>query len=397
MGAGDDDPQDDTNADTLTRNALDEGIARGANRLGHEQQGDGHWVYELEADCTIPSEYILLRHYLGEPDDLVLEAKIGTYLRRIQSSVHDGWALYHDGGFDIRHHQGVLCAENDRRRCGRAAYGPRPRRRAEGGRGRAGQCLHQDPAGAVRRWKLAGGADHPPELILAPKWFPVHLLKMSYWARTVVVPLLVLCALRPLAKNKRGIKVDELYSGNPAGLTSQAAHVHRVWKTGFEVLDWGLKRFENHWPKKMRRRAIDLCAAWVTERLNGEDGLGAIYPAMANSVMMYDVLGYAEDHPHRAIARHSVEKLLVIKDDEAYCQPCVSPVWDTALAAHAMLEWARPRLSSRPMPRSTGWANARSSTRWATGPSSAPMSAPAAGPSSTATITTPISTTPPWW
>jgi squalene-hopene/tetraprenyl-beta-curcumene cyclase len=77
MGAGDDDPQDDTNADTLTRNALDEGIARGANRLGHEQQGDGHWVYELEADCTIPSEYILLRHYLGEPDDLVLEAKIG--------------------------------------------------------------------------------------------------------------------------------------------------------------------------------------------------------------------------------------------------------------------------------------------------------------------------------
>jgi squalene-hopene/tetraprenyl-beta-curcumene cyclase len=166
---------------------------------------------------------------------------------------------------------------------------------------------------------------------------------MSYWARTVVVPLLVLCALRPLAKNKRGIKVDELYSGNPAGLTSQAAHVHRVWKTGFEVLDWGLKRFENHWPKKMRRRAIDLCAAWVTERLNGEDGLGAIYPAMANSVMMYDVLGYAEDHPHRAIARHSVEKLLVIKDDEAYCQPCVSPVWDTALAAHAMLEVGTPK------------------------------------------------------
>jgi squalene-hopene/tetraprenyl-beta-curcumene cyclase len=200
-----------------------------------------------------------------------------------------------------------------------------------------------DPARAVWRWKLAGGAHHSPELILAPKWFPVHLLKMSYWARTVVVPLLVLCALRPLAKNKRGIKVDELYSGNPAGLTSQAAHVHRVWKTGFEVLDWGLKRFENHWPKKMRRRAIDLCAAWVTERLNGEDGLGAIYPAMANSVMMYDVLGYAEDHPHRAIARHSVEKLLVIKDDEAYCQPCVSPVWDTALAAHAMLEVGTPK------------------------------------------------------
>ena len=76
----------------------------------------------------------------------------------------------------------------------------------------------------------------------------------------------------------------------------------------------------------------------VTERLNGEDGLGAIYPAMANSVMMFDVLGYPPDHPDRAIARNSVEKLLVVKDDEAYCQPCVSPVWDTALVAHALLE-----------------------------------------------------------
>ena len=99
-----------------------------------------------------------------------------------------------------------------------------------------------------------------------------------------------------------------------------------------------LTKGDRLWPKALRRKAIKLCEEWVIERLNGEDGLGAIYPAMANSVMMFDALGYAEDHPHRAIARKSVENLLVIKDDEIYCQPCVSPVWDTALAAHAMLE-----------------------------------------------------------
>jgi len=54
--------------------------------------------------------------------------------------------------------------------------------------------------------------------------------------------------------------------------------------------------------------------------------------------MMFDLLGYPKDHPHYVLARQSVEKLLVIKDDEAYCQPCVSPVWDTALTAHAMME-----------------------------------------------------------
>jgi squalene-hopene/tetraprenyl-beta-curcumene cyclase len=59
---------------------------------------------------------------------------------------------------------------------------------------------------------------------------------------------------------------------------------------------------------------------------------------MANSVMMFDTLGYASDHPHRAAARESVERLLVTKDDEVYCQPCVSPVWDTALTCHALLE-----------------------------------------------------------
>jgi squalene-hopene/tetraprenyl-beta-curcumene cyclase len=117
---------------------------------------------------------------------------------------------------------------------------------------------------------------------------------------------------------------------------------------------------------------------FVTERLNGEDGLGAIYPAMANSVMMFDALGYPPDHPDRAIARKSVENLLVIQENEAYCQPCVSPIWDTALAAHAMmeagvgeqkiahaLEWLKPRqvldvkgdwADERPDVRPGGWA-----------------------------------------
>jgi squalene-hopene/tetraprenyl-beta-curcumene cyclase len=88
----------------------------------------------------------------------------------------------------------------------------------------------------------------------------------------------------------------------------------------------------------LRQRAVARCVDFVVERLNGEDGLGAIYPAMANSVIMFDALGYAEDHPHRAVARRSVSRLLVIKDEEAYCQPCVSPVWDTALACHALME-----------------------------------------------------------
>jgi hypothetical protein len=129
--------------------------------------------------------------------------------------------------------------------------------------------------------------------------------------------------------------------------------------------------------------------------LNGVDGLGAIYPAMANSVMMFDVLGYARI-TRIAPSRESVERLLVIKDDEAYCQPCVSPVWDTALAAHAMLEVGSERALRRPIARSTGWGRARSWTPWAIGPNSA-TSAPAAGRFSITMTIIPIWTTPRLW
>ena len=77
-------------------NALEASISSATQALLEYRQPDGHWVFELEADCTIPAEYVLLRHYLGEPVDAVLEAKIANYLRRVQGA-HGGWPLVHDG------------------------------------------------------------------------------------------------------------------------------------------------------------------------------------------------------------------------------------------------------------------------------------------------------------
>src|SRR6185436_4143219 len=150
----------------------------------------------------------------------------------------------------------------------------------------------------------------------------------------------VLQALKPKAINPRGVTIDELFHEDPktVGAPHKAPHQKWVWFLGFRAIDIVLRALEPVMPKGPRKRAIDKAVAFVTERLNGIDGLGAIYPAMENSVKMYAVLGYPADHPHRAVARASLDKLLVIKDDEAYCQPCVSPVWDTALVAHTLLE-----------------------------------------------------------
>jgi len=185
----------------------------------------------------------------------------------------------------------------------------------------------------------------PAEITLLPQWFPFHLSKVSYWARTVIVPLLVLNARRPLAKNPRGVRIDELFLGDPSatGLLPRAGHQSRGWFGFFRVVDTVLRGIDGWFPKKTRERAIRAAVAFVDERLNGEDGLGAIFPAMANAVMMYDALGHGPDYPNRAIARASVEKLLAVAEDEAYCQPCLSPVWDTSLVAHALLETEQPK------------------------------------------------------
>ena len=330
-----------TIAPETTTDGLDAAVARAADALVARQRPDGHWVFELEADATIPAEYVLRRHYLGEQVDGDLEARIGRYLRRIQGS-HDGWGLYHNGAFDI---SASVKAYFALKMIGDAPDAPHMTRaraaiRAAGGAAAVNVFTRiQLALFAAGPWRTI--PTMPPELILAPRWFPVHLAKMAYWARTVIVPLLVLCAMKPVASNPRGVRVDELYLPKATvAPKSNVAGAKRVWKIAFAALDIILKAGDRLWPQRLRQRAIERCTAFVIERLNGDDGLGAIYPAMANSVMMFDALG---DTVHRDIARAAIEKMIVRRaDGEIYCQPCLSPVWDTALAAHALLEVRSP-------------------------------------------------------
>jgi squalene-hopene/tetraprenyl-beta-curcumene cyclase len=323
-----------------TLEALERHIRSAADAVLAEQKPDGQWVYELEADATIPAEYVLMKHYFAETPDLELERKIGVYLRRIQGK-HHGWPLFHDGDFDM---SASVKAYFALKMIGDDINADHMRRAREAILARGGAVKSNVFTRAllslygVIPWKSVPVM--PVEIMLLPKWFPFHIDKISYWARTVIVPLLVLQALKPKAINPRGVTIDELFHEDPrtVGAPHKAPHQKWAWFIGFRAIDIVLRALEPVMPKGPRKRAIDKAVTFVTERLNGIDGLGAIYPAMENSVKMYAVLGYPPEHPDRKIARASLDKLLVVKEDEAYCQPCVSPVWDTALVAHALLE-----------------------------------------------------------
>jgi squalene-hopene/tetraprenyl-beta-curcumene cyclase len=320
--------------------AIERSIDAATGALLALQRPDGHWVFELEADATIPAEYVLLRHYLAEPVDGALEAKIAVYLRRIQGE-HGGWPLFQDGAFDM---SASVKAYFALKMIGDSVDAPHMVRAREAIRTRGGAAR----ANVFTRLMLAlfgfipwrAVPVMPVEIMLLPKWFPFHLDKVSYWSRTVIVPLLVLQALKPKARNPKGVTIDELFLEPPQsiGPAPKAPQQKASWFWFFRCVDIVLHAAEPMFPRRSRQRAIARALAWVGERLNGEDGLGAIFPAMANSVMMFDALGYPEDHPQRAIARRSLDKLLIVHEQEAYCQPCVSPIWDTALTCHTLLE-----------------------------------------------------------
>jgi squalene-hopene/tetraprenyl-beta-curcumene cyclase len=336
---------DDAPPRTEVGDELGRAIDAACEALYASQKADGHWCYELEADATIPAEYVLLRHYRGEPVDAELERKIGIYLRRIQSNKHGGWPLFHDGDFDI---SATLKAYFALKTIGDDVDAPHMKRAREAILARGG-AKHVNvftrimlALFGIMSWDAVPMM--PVEITLLPTWFPFHLTKISYWGRTVLVPLLVLFALKPRAKNPKGITLDELFKEPPLsiGPAEKAPHQNAAIFSFFRVVDVALRKMFSDPPEKLRERAIRKAVEFVDERLNGKDGLGAIFPAMANATMMYDALGGPENERKAAIARDSVERLLVIKDDEAYCQPCVSPVWDSVLAAQALLDVGTP-------------------------------------------------------
>jgi squalene-hopene/tetraprenyl-beta-curcumene cyclase len=345
-------------ADLATADQLADAVSRARDALARRQHPDGHWLFELEADATIPAEYVLLEHFLDRID-APLEAKIGVYLRSIQGK-HGGWPLFHDGAFNL---SASVKAYYALKAIGDDPNAPHMARARTaivdaGGAERTNVFTRAQLAlfGQVP-WRAVPVM--PLEIMHLPLWFPFHLSKVSYWSRTVIVPLLVLMALRPVARNPRNVHVRELFRTPPDQVRDWIRGPYRsAWGRFFKGVDSVLRVTQPLFPRRGRDSAICKAVAFVTERLNGDDGLGGIYPAIANSVMMFDTLGYAPDHPDASTAWRAVRKLLVPapdyafrraappmaadEPDMAYCQPCFSPVWDTGLAGHAMAEAGDP-------------------------------------------------------
>ena len=315
---------------------LDAAIANAQNKLLSLQDESGYWVFELEADCTIPAEYIMLMNYLGEIDE-VLQDKMANYLRSRQSE--DGsYPLFTGGPGDISCSVKVYFALKFAGDSIDADHMVRLRAfiLSKGGAAKA-NVFTRIALATFEQLPWRGVPYIPVEIMLFPSWLPFHLDKVAYWSRTVMVPLFIICTLKAKAKNPKNINILELFVTHP-DLEQHYFPERTLLNKIFLGLDFLGKKTRTLIPKKAHDLAINKAKDWIIERLNGEDGLGGICPAMMGAYQALLLLGMSKEDEIVVTARKAIDKLLVINEHDAYCQPCLSPVWDTGLAALALQE-----------------------------------------------------------
>ena len=301
--------------------------------LINHQKKDGHWVYELEADTTIPSEYILMNHFLGIKHKN-LEKKIALYLKKKQNS-DGGWPLFWKGESNISTSVKTYYAL---KLIGEKINSPHMKKArkkiiALGGTENCNVFTKISLAlfGQIS-WKKI--PIMPIEIMSAPYWFPFHINKISYWSRTVIVPLLVILDKKPKAKNPNNISINELFIKNKSVNINYGRDSFFYFYL-FSVIDKLLKIFEPFFPKKLKKKSINIAKKFILDRLNSKHGLGAIFPAMTNCTLALYLLGLKKEYN---ISKSSVDNLIIHKKNYSYCQPCFSPIWDTALNGYSLLE-----------------------------------------------------------
>ncbi len=299
------------------------------------QEPDGHWRARLEGDSILESEYVLLMHFLGRAGEPKVR-KAADYLRRAQMET-GGWAHYHGGPAEV---SASVKAYFVLKLMGDRPEDPHMVRAREmilrAGGIEACNSFTRIYLAIFGQYPWSRCPAVPPEMMLLPRWSPLHIYRMSAWSRTIVVPLSMIWAHRPSVAVPEEASIAELFvPGRAPTMDLQAAA--RFWRLLFTGLDVALKGIEELPVKPLRERGLREAERWILKRLDKSDGLGAIFPPIINTILALRCHGYAADHPVIQSQVAELEKLELEDEKDLRIQPCLSPVWDTALTMNALL------------------------------------------------------------
>lgn len=327
-------------AESSVAAGLEDGIKRAQGNLLRLQNSEGYWCGELMVDSTLCSDYVLYMHWAGNVD-LVLQEKCVAHIRRRQLA-DGGWNIYENGPSEIN---ASVKAYFALKLAGHSPTSPWMKE-ARATILRLGGIPQMNTYAKLYLallgqfpWKYLPTI--PPEAVLFPDWLFFNIYEMSSWSRAMIIPLGIINHFKPTRQLPAEMQLHELY---PIGTEQQDFSLARderllTWRNFFLRCDAGMKMLQNFPWKPLRKLALAKGEAWMTERMGeGSDGLAAIFPAMLNAMIALKTLGYEDSHPLMKKAVADFEGLFVDDPEDFRIQPCLSPVWDTAINIIALGE-----------------------------------------------------------
>lgn len=309
--------------------------------LLERQAPDGSWVGELEGDTILESEYILLMAFLGRERDEVC-VKAAKYLHE-QRRPDGGWAIYPGGPFDLSASVKAyfalklvgLSIEHPTMVQARAAI-------LEAGGAQGCNSFTRFYLALLGQIGYEETPCVPPELALLRPRCGFSLYDMSSWTRTIVVPLSIISALKPVRQLPSGLRIDELFRSDLPLRPRRRTQRLCSWTNFFLAVDRGLKLADRWLPRFVRKPGLRAAHRWMLDHFENSDGLGAIFPPMIYTVVALKCLGYEMNSAPMQWALRQLDDLLIEEAGSVRVQPCVSPVWDTAITTIALANSGLP-------------------------------------------------------
>jgi squalene-hopene/tetraprenyl-beta-curcumene cyclase len=317
-----------------------DGIHRSVDWIFGQQHEDGYWCGELEADSMLEADYIFMHTLLGTGDPGRMKRCVNEIL--LHQNEDGGWSLHPGGPSNVSY--GVKCYLALKLMGWKADHPVMVKARENvlslGG------VVHCNTFTkiylcAFGQYEYDAVPAIPPEIVLFPNWFYFNIYEISSWSRGILVPLSIIYATKPFKKLPPEQTVDELFVGG-----RENANLHLRWDREHWISWRNFFLFWDrlaHWSERvhlrpLRKVALKKAEQWMLARFEKSDGLGAIYPAMLNSIVALRCLGYSLDDPQMIRAMDEFEKLGIdceegMRDSPTATfrmVPCFSPVWDTA-------------------------------------------------------------------
>ena len=323
----------------IEKRFVKETAGRAAAWLQARQAADGHWRGPLEGDTILESEFILILAWAGRLDrpDVAGAARRILRLQLPQG----GWAIHPSGPVDVsasvKAYLALKLTGHDPR--SPALVRAREAIAAAGGPW-AVNSFTKFYMALLGQMPYSACPAVPPEAVLLPDWFPVNLHRVSAWSRTMIVPLSLMWAFKPLRRIPADRGIAELFSERDRHGGPPPAD-RSFWARFFRGTDRFMKACEAVGFMPLRARAIQACRRWMLERFDESDGLGAIFPPIVWSIVALRAMGCAEDAPELRECWRQLDALVEFEaDGTTRLEPCRSPVWDTAITLIGLVEAA---------------------------------------------------------